>query len=603
MKISAAGLLLVGAGGAGLLVSADVCDTFGPTGEQMNPPDSPADRESWLEDRRSFRTNCLQSISYNGSIYEVPEIQWTQTAFMQPQMHPYDLYFYTPERGYDVSGWLSDLNARYGGIDAALVWPTYTNIGIDSRSQFDYITALPGGIDAITKFSAQLQDAGVRVLWPYNPWDTGSSRDSQHRTDAQILAWLANATNTDGFNGDTMPFVDEEFFQAAKDLGHPIAIEPEGGGIVDSLNWDTMGWGYWNYNSVPPPVSKWKWLEPRFLTNVCDRWAKNKTNNLQYAWFNGAGYETWENVWGTWNEIVPADGEAIRRVATMLRFFGAHGFITSQEWAPFYPTVQASFVSVGVGEPGAFSLLSHMSSAFFCSYSRQADAVFATQFPLGPESLWTIVNRGGLNSTGAQLVIPGATKHGMSSGNALHYYDCYHGTELKPAVSNDGNVTLSFDIEANGYGCVFASPDTMEKALRTRPPLPKKSGTFGAHAPPQPESLDEFLSTMKNLTQRHLASFRKEWTFLHQQLVPSEKTRPAGDKPRPEMVRCEGGPFEFVTDGVEIEGAADTGVDVQFPWETRPSKTHASVINVPTFDIDVYPVTVANYSQYLTESK
>ena len=34
---------------------------------------------------------------------------------------------------------------------------------------------------------------------------------------------------------------------------------------------------------------------------------------------------TWENVWGVWNGIVPRDGEAIKRVAKMLRFFGGPG--------------------------------------------------------------------------------------------------------------------------------------------------------------------------------------------------------------------------------------------------------------------------------------
>ena len=40
----------------------------------------------------------------------------------------------------------------------------------------------------------------------------------------------------------------------------------------------------------------------------------------QVQYFNGEGYETWENIWGVWNGITPRDGEAIRRIGTILRY-------------------------------------------------------------------------------------------------------------------------------------------------------------------------------------------------------------------------------------------------------------------------------------------
>jgi hypothetical protein len=58
-----------------------------------------------------------------------------------------------------------------------------------------------------------------------------------------------------------------------------------------------MGWGYWKYSYIPQ-VDTWKWQDARRMTNICERWSKNHTNALQYALFNGDGFEAWENVWG-----------------------------------------------------------------------------------------------------------------------------------------------------------------------------------------------------------------------------------------------------------------------------------------------------------------
>ena len=43
----------------------------------------------------------------------------------------------------------------------------------------------------------------------------------------------------------------------------------------------------------------------KHLTHICERWAQDRTDGLQYAFFNGAGYESWENIWGMWNQFTP----------------------------------------------------------------------------------------------------------------------------------------------------------------------------------------------------------------------------------------------------------------------------------------------------------
>ena len=56
------------------------------------------------------------------------------------------------------------------------MWPTYTNIGTDDRSQFDLFEAMPGGIEGVRRVVDELHAAGVKVLIPYNPWDAGTLR-------------------------------------------------------------------------------------------------------------------------------------------------------------------------------------------------------------------------------------------------------------------------------------------------------------------------------------------------------------------------------------------------------------------------------------------
>ena len=282
----------------------------------------------------------LTSINYTGGVFDNPSLVWTQSAYIQAQIHPYDRFFFDEVSGnYTVDRFLADLEKRYGGVDAILLWPSYTNLGIDDRNQFDFLRTMPGGLDGVKQVMARLQANGVRVLWPYNPWDTGTRREALD--DQHTLAALLKQTGGDGFNGDTMGSVPRSFWAAALQDSYPLAFEPEDGGTDSSLGWSTMGWGYWLYPHAPQ-VDRFKFLtRGKFLTNVCDRWATRKTDNLQSAWFNGAGYEAWENVWGTWNGIVPRDAEAIRRVGTMLRFFGGEGgLLQAAEWEPHTPDVR-----------------------------------------------------------------------------------------------------------------------------------------------------------------------------------------------------------------------------------------------------------------------
>ena len=73
------------------------------------------------------RNATLAKIGWKGGVYDVPELKWTPTSYIQPQMHPYDRFFYDPVKSnYTVSRYLQDLTDRYGRIDSLLMSSTCT---------------------------------------------------------------------------------------------------------------------------------------------------------------------------------------------------------------------------------------------------------------------------------------------------------------------------------------------------------------------------------------------------------------------------------------------------------------------------------------------
>ena len=141
------------------------------------------------------------------------------------------------------------------------------------------------------------------------------------------------------------------FVDASYAIGYKaIAMQAEGGPPEWDLPYRTIGWAEgWLSGAVY--VDKAKWLTKGLATTQwSSRWSgvgegrtalKGKLPQIQICWFNGLGYETWENVWGTWNGLIERSAEAIRRVGMMLRFFGHRAenfFAYVKSGKPFLPT-------------------------------------------------------------------------------------------------------------------------------------------------------------------------------------------------------------------------------------------------------------------------
>jgi formylglycine-generating enzyme required for sulfatase activity len=340
--------------------------------------------------------------------------------------------------------------------------------------------------------------------------------------------------DVDGINGDTQDGVPLAFSLAAESAGHPLVFEPESAPSDEAVAWNVMTWGHYTY-PFAPQVDRYKWIESRHMVNISDRWNRNKTDDLQYAFFNGVGWESWENIWGIWNGITPRDGEATRRMAAIER--GVAPFLVSKAWEPFYP---------------------------IHSYGE-----FASRWPLGNQTVWTIVNRNEYDVSGPQFSVP--------SKDGERYFDLYHGVELKPEREGENQV-LSFSIEAHGFGAVLATDGEPDAAMR------------------------QLMARMKSMTATPLSSYANEWKQMPQQLVEIAPTAPAVNAPK-DMILIHGGDFLFKVKGIEVEGTDDIGLDVQYPWENSARRFHEHRMQIKSFYIDRFPVTNAQFKKFLDASR
>lgn len=498
-------------------------------------PASPAQRDAWLTAMIRWREAERVRLSLPGGPppdYIRPEFLWTRRSFIQPLMMAEDRFFYDPvRRRYTVDRYLDDLDNRYGGIDCILIWPTYPNIGIDDRNQHDLLRDMPGGYEGLKSAVESFHRRGVRVIFPIMPWDVGTRDEGVPLHDA--LARSIGTLKADALNGDTLFAIPREYRETSDHNGWPLAVEPEVGLSADekSLAWTNVGWGYWWNYTAAPGVDRYKWIEPYHLTHVCDRWSHDRTDQLQYAFFNGDGYVSWENIWSIWNGVTLHDSRAIRRISAIYRTF-PH-MLTSRDWEPFYPTLQS------------------------------ASGVYASRFPGSRETLYTLINRWPLASTGPQLTV--------RANPAARFYDLWNGEELHPEV-HGGLATLSFSMEVRGYGAVLVDTGPPSATLRD---LLKKNRAVSA----QPAQASD-----------------SGWRSLAQRMVPIATTR-AVSTPPPGMVRIPGGQYRFRVSGVEIERSE--GNDVQYSWEDSPRLDHDHTLIMKPFCIDRLPVTNAEFKRFV----
>ncbi|KAF4044780.1 putative FGE-sulfatase domain-containing protein [Phytophthora infestans] len=334
--------------------------------EVIDGPDGPESVDAWRRNWTAWKKMELITNRYNPNdsfnVYNIQQTQWTQQNSVQTFIMMNDRSIYDREtKQYTVDKDVDEMQSRVGPIDSVLIWPAYPNIGVDNRNQWDLLRDLPGGVEGVKGVIADFHRRGVRVIIPYNPWDIGTRDESglvemvrMYNADITTLTETTPELLADGFNGDTMYGVPKSFYNCS----NPLVAAPEGGVPTAYLSHNPMSWGYFFGYSHFPPVARAKFLESRHMVQICARWSLDRTAELLTAFFNGAGYVVWENVWGTWNAMTEREDETAKRMFAILRKFGT--IVSTGAWTPYY--------------------------------AMKSDGLFASAFTLSSESLYTVIS-------------------------------------------------------------------------------------------------------------------------------------------------------------------------------------------------------------------
>lgn len=385
--------------------------------------DVDGDADEWVRGFTEWRTEHHIRIGFDDGLYRDPGLEWAQRNFVHVLTMVEDRYFYDAEAGrYTVDRYLDDLEGRFGRVDSVLLWYIYPNIGVDDRSQFDLAYDLPGGVEGLKGVVEDFHRRDVKVFLPTMPWDNGTRQGE--RSDWERMADLVFATGADGVNGDTYSGVPRAFHEACLARGRPVVLEPESTAQAGDhiLSWNVQSWSKRIPDEPVPTVLKLKWLEPRHIVNIENRWSRSRTNDLQHAFFNGIGYVAWENVFGFWNQLTERDGQTLRRVAAIQRYLWR--LVTSADWRPYERTLQFG--------------------------------VFASRFPGEQQTFWALINRNEFAVEGEQINVPHV--------EGADYFDPWNGTRLDPRIE-DGRAIFSMKMDARGFGAILQQRGAKDEGL------------------------------------------------------------------------------------------------------------------------------------------
>ncbi|MBP1656667.1 MAG: Sulphatase-modifying factor protein [Bacteroidetes bacterium] len=190
-------------------------------------------------------------------------------------------------REYKFDKFLSKWDPLLGGFEGYMIWPTWPRLGVDQRNQWDMYRDLPGGLEEIRRQVRFAQAQGTRYFIAYNPWDESTRREDHIAGMEEML----RAMQADGVVLDTWGQSSREFQNAADRVKPGIVMYSEGMAVPKDMPGIVAGRVH-DAIYMPPPLNLNKLIKPDFAIFRVIQLAEGRIHReVAVSFFNGYGSE------------------------------------------------------------------------------------------------------------------------------------------------------------------------------------------------------------------------------------------------------------------------------------------------------------------------
>ncbi len=236
-----------------------------------------------------FQKRMLYEVtSFDNSLFERKDLQWARHAYVSTILMNWSSEYYNYQDGkFHLNAYIDKGKRLYGGDDFIAIWPTWPTLGLDQRNQFDLFRDLPGGLSKIKSIANQLRAVGTKLFVCYNPWDESTRGENHFEGITNLIA----GTSADGVVLDTKGESSKALQLAADKVKPGVVMYSEGMAVPKDMVGIVSGRVH-NALYYPPLLNLNKLIKPEFaIFRVAEIFKEPIQREFATSFFNGYGTE------------------------------------------------------------------------------------------------------------------------------------------------------------------------------------------------------------------------------------------------------------------------------------------------------------------------